>query len=182
MSEKPSSNIVVKMADVRLSFPAVFEPVAFDEGATPKYSATFRMNKTEHAKEVKEIQKVVATLLADNKVKTLSPDRICLKDGADTGREEDEDFYIIKASNNKRPLVLNKDRTPLTERDGVLYPGCRVNAILSLWFQDHPKFGKRVNASLSGLMFNRDDEPLGSRGASADDFADFSSDDEDTAF
>lgn len=181
MSEKASNNIVVKMADVRLSFPAVFEPVAFDEAATPKYSATFRLGKTEHAKEIKEIQKAVATLLSEHKVKSLSPDKIALKDGSDTGREEDEDFYIIKASNSKRPLVLNKDRTPLTERDGVIYPGCRVNAILSIWFQDHPKYGRRVNASLSGLMFNRDDEPLGSRGASADDFADFG-DEEESAF
>jgi len=182
MSEKANSNITVKLADVRLSFPAVFEPVAFDEAATPKYSATFRLGKTEHAKEVKELQKAIATLLADNKVKSLSPDRIVLKDGSDTGREEDEDFYIIKASSNKRPLVLNKDRTPLTERDGVLYAGCRVNAILSLWFQDHPKYGKRVNASLSGLMFNRDDTPFSSGGASVDDFADFASGDEEETF
>ncbi len=180
MSEKANSNITVKLADVRLSFPAVFEPVAFDEAATPKYSATFRLGKTEHAKEVKELQKAIATLLADNKVKSLSPDRIVLKDGSDTGREEDEDFYIIKASSNKRPLVLNKDRTPLTERDGVLYAGCRVNAILSLWFQDHPKYGRRVNASLSGLMFNRDDTPFSSGGASVDDFADFASEEEET--
>ena len=177
-----SENITVKLADVRLSFPAVFEPVAFDEAATPKYSATFRLGKTEHAKEIKELQKAVATLLAENKVKSLGPDKIALKDGSDTGREEDEDFYIIKASSNKRPLVLNKDRTPLTERDGVLYAGCRVNAILSLWFQDHPKYGRRVNASLSGLMFNRDDEPFGSLGASVDDFAEFASEDEDSAF
>ncbi len=181
MSEKPSSNIVVKMADVRLSFPAVFEPKKFDESSKPKYSATFRLDKTEHAAIIREIQKATAKLLADNKVKTLSAERIALKDGSDTGREEDEGTYLIKASSDKRPLVLDRDKTPLTDSDQKIYAGCRVNALISLWYQDHPKFGRRVNASLQGIMFNRDDEPFGSRGASADDFDTFG-DDEDVTF
>ncbi len=176
-----SENITVKLADVRLSFPALFEPKAFEPGATPKYAATFRLDKKQHAKEIKEIQKAVTTFLAENKVKSLGPDKIALKDGDESDREEDAGMFIIKASSNKRPLVLNRDKTPITDADNIVYPGCRVNAIISVWWQDHPKYGKRVNASLQGVMFNRDDEPFGSIGASADDFDDFSSEEDEEA-
>lgn len=176
MSEKASTNITVKLPNVRLSFPALFEPTKFDEASKPKYAATFRMDKTEHAATIKEIQKAIATLLADNKVKSLIPERIALKDGDESGHEEDEGVFFIKASSDKRPLVLDRDKTPLTLADNKIYAGCRVNGIISIWYQDHPKFGKRVNASLQGIMFSRDDEPFGSRGASVDDFDGFGDD------
>lgn len=173
-----SANVTIKLPNVRLSFPSVFAPTKFDENSTPKYSATFRLDKERDGKTIKEVQKAITAILTEHKVKSLSPERIALKDGDDTGHEEDVGFYIIKASNNKRPIVLNKDKTPLTDEDGVIYAGCRVNGIISLYWQDHPKFGKRVNASLGGIMFAADDEPFGTRGASVDDFSDFGDDEE----
>lgn len=176
-----SENIIVKLLRVRLSFPALFSPKAFDENSSPKYSATFRLDKSTHAASIKEMQKAIATLLSEHKVKTLSAERIALKDGDESGREEDEGQFIIKASSDKRPTVLNKDKTPLVDSDNVIYAGCYVNAIISLWFQDHTRYGKRVNASLMGVQFAADGEAFGAAPVTADAF-DFADDEEDIPF
>ena len=184
MSEKPSNNIVIKLPRVRLSFPSLFQPTKFDENSKAKYCATFILDKVEHAATVKEVQKAIAKLLSDNKVTKLSPERIALKDGDESEREEDHGKYIIKASSDKRALVIDRDRTPLTAEDNRVYAGCYVNGIISIWFQNdpkHPEWGKRINASLSGVQFAADGEPFASGGASVDDF-DFDSDEDDIPF
>ena len=84
----------------------------------------------------------------------------------------------IKAANNKRPMVIDRDKSPLTEDDNKIYAGCYVNAVIELWFQNNG-FGKRVNANLLGVQFLKDGEPFGDNaGASADDFDAFGDDDE----
>ena len=181
MSEKANSNIVIKLPRVRLSFPSLFQPTQFDEKSKAKYCATFILDKDEHVATIKEMQKAIAKLLADNKVTKLGPDKIALKDGDESEREEDHGKYLIKASSDKRPLVINRDKTPITQSDEIVYAGCYVHGIISLWYQNdpkHPEWGKRINASLSGVQFAADGEPFASGGASVDDF-DFDSDDED---
>lgn len=181
MSEKANSNIVIKLPRVRLSFPSLFQPTQFDEKAKAKYCATFILDKDEHVATIKEIQKAIATLLADNKVTKLSPDRIALKDGDESDREEDHGKYLIKASSDKRALVIDRDRTPLTAEDNRVYAGCYVNGIISIWFQNdpkHPEWGKRINAALSGVQFAADGEPFASGGASVDDFDVFDNEEE----
>jgi hypothetical protein len=68
---------------------------------------------------------------------------------------------------------LNKDKSPLTEADGVVYSGCYVNGIIDLWAQNN-NYGKRINATLLGVQFAGDGEAFSSGGssASADDFDD----------
>ena len=71
-----------------------------------------------------------------------------------------------------RPLVIDADKSPLTEQDGKPYSGCYVNASIELWAQDN-NYGKRVNASLSGVQFFRDGDAFaGGRAADVDDFDD----------
>ena len=183
MSEKPSNNIVIKLPRVRLSFPSLFQPTQFDEKAKAKYCATFILDKVEHAATIKEMQKAITTLLADNKVKSLSPERIALKDGDESEREEDQGKYVIKASSDKRPLVIDKDKSPLTQSDEKIYAGCYVHAIISLWYQNdpkHPEWGKRINAALSGVQFAADGEPFAAGGASIDDFDAFGDEEEES--
>jgi hypothetical protein len=173
MSKKASNNIVIKLPRVRLSFPSLFQQTKYDEKSKSKYCATFILDKVMHAATIKEIQKAIATLLADNKVTKLSPDRIALKDGDESDREENHGKYIIKASSDKRPLVINRDKTPITETDEIVYAGCYVHGIISLWFQNdpqHPEWGKKINAALSGVQFASDGEPFSAGGASVDDF------------
>lgn len=166
-----------KMKTVRLSFPSVFRKAVFS-GAETKFEATFLLDKTEHADTIKQIQAEIAKLLKDELKSKLPADKICLKDGDEIEYDGYKGCMSIKASSSKRPVVIGKDKSPLTEDDNVIYAGCYVNAIISLWAQNN-QFGKRINASLEAIQFAKDGAPFGDGGSkvSADDF-DFVGDDD----
>lgn len=167
----------IKLKNVRLSFPSLFRKAVF-QGTETKYEATFLLDKTEHVASIKELEAAIKAMLAEHKTK-LPADKICLKDGDGIEYEGYDNCMTLKASNNKRPLVIGKDKTPLTEDDNIIYSGCYVNAIVSLWFQDNG-FGKRVNCSLEAVQFAKDGQPFGDGGskASVDDFDVVDDDDE----
>lgn len=166
----------IKMQNVRLSFPSLFQTATFGGEDTGKYEATFILDKTEHAKVIEQVKAAMAQLAKDRLKGKLPPaDKLCLKDGDDLDREEFQGKFTIKASTKKRPLVIDSDKTPLVEADGKPYAGCYVNAILSLWAQDN-QFGRRINAQLDGVQFRADGEPFGDGGISADAFDAFGED------
>lgn len=167
----------IKLQNVRLSFPSLFQQAAFGGESTGKYEATFILDKKEHAQVISQIEAEIARLQKEEIKAKVSSDKICLKDGDEMGRPEYEGKMTIKASTKKRPLVIDRDKSPITEDDNVVYAGCYVNAILTLWPQNN-NFGKRVNAQLDGVQFVRDGEPFGDGGISADAFDAFGDDDE----
>jgi hypothetical protein len=161
------SKIVIKNA--RISFPSLFHKASF-QGQETKYESTFLIPKSDSV--IAQIKGEIAKLIKENlKGKKLGADKICLKDGDEIDYDGYKDHYSIKASNDKRPLVINKDKSPLTEDDNVIYSGCRVNLSLELWAQDNG-WGQRINAKLLGVQFAADDTPFGDGGSSAsvDDF------------
>lgn len=81
--------------------------------------------------------------------------------------------FFVSCRSKKQPLVLFRDKTPITLQDPRLYPGAMVNAVITLWAQDN-KYGKRVNAEINGVQFFADNDSFGGGGAPAseDDFAD----------
>lgn len=167
----------IKLQSVRLSFPSLFQQAAFGGESTGKYEATFILDKKEHAQVISQIEAEIARLQKEEIKAKVSSDKICLKDGDEMGRPEYEGKMTIKASTKKRPLVIDRDKSPITEDDNIIYAGCFVNAILTLWPQNN-NFGKRVNAQLDGVQFVRDGEPFGDGGISADAFDAFGDDDE----
>lgn len=159
-----------KIKDARLSFPNLFQTATFSGDDTGKYDATLILDKIQHKKLIEDIQAAFALLCKENlKCKALPPERYCLKDGDLTERPELEGKYSLRASTKKRPLVIGRDKTPLTEEDGIIYAGCYVNAIISLWTQNND-FGKRINANLDGIQFWRNGEPFGTAGVDVDEF------------
>jgi hypothetical protein len=71
-----------------------------------------------------------------------------------------------------RPLVIDRNRDPLTAADGKPYSGCYVNVSIDVWAQDN-KYGKRINAQLKGIQFVRDGDAFGGGApASPDEFED----------
>jgi len=171
----------IKIQNARLSFPNLFQTASFGGEDTGKYDATFILDKKEHEKTVQEIQGVIKDLIKERfKGKALPEDRICLKDGDETERDEQQGKMVIKASTKKRPLVLDRDKTPLTEDGNQIYAGCYVNAFITLWAQNNA-FGKRINASLDGVQFCAHGEPFGPPGIDADEFDAFGEPDEHAA-
>lgn len=172
----------IKMQAVRLSFPSLFNTAKFGGEDTGKYEATFVLDKVEHAEAIAGIKAQIERLMKEELKSKVPSDKLCLKDGDDMGRPEFEGKYTIKASTKKRPLVINRDKSPITESDNVIYAGCYVNAIVSLWAQDN-KFGKRINAQLDGVQFCRDGEAFGDGSIGVNEFDAFGSEsDEDFDF
>jgi len=160
----------IKLNNVRLSFPSLFRKASFN-GAETKYEATLLISKETQAQLVSQLGAAIKEKIAtDLKGAKLGADKICMKDGEDIGYEGYAGHWSIKAANAKRPLCIDRDKSPVTEDDGVFYAGCYVNAIIEIWAQDNG-YGKRINASLLGIQFVRDGEPLGGgAGASLNDF------------
>ncbi|MBE0469618.1 MAG: DUF2815 family protein [Methyloprofundus sp.] len=163
----------IKLQNVRLSFPSLFRKAVF-QGEETKYEATFLLDKELHADKIIEIQRAIAEKIkTELKGAKVSADKLCLKDGDEIAYDGYDGCWSLKASNNKRPMVIDRDKSPLTEDDDKLYAGCYVNAVIELWAQNNG-FGKRINANLLGVQFVKDGTPFSdSVTASVDDFDDF---------
>lgn len=168
----------IKLNNVRLSFPSLFRKSVYN-GEETKFEATFLLNKKTQGDKIKEIEAAISASVKDNlKGAKLGADKICLKDGDDFEYTGYAGNMSIKASTNKRPLVIDRDKTPLSETDNRIYAGCRVNATIELWAQNNT-YGKRINANLLAVQFYKDDEPFadGEKG-SVDDFDAFDDEEE----
>jgi hypothetical protein len=151
----------IMLKNVRLSFPSLWQHETFGWESTGKYGATFILDKETHAGIIKEIKAQIDAMIKEElKQKSIPADKICLKDGDESGRPEYEGAYVIKTSSKKRPTVIDRDKSPLLEEDGKPYSGCYVNAIIDLWAQNNA-FGKRANAGLLGVQFYKDGEAFG---------------------
>lgn len=173
----------VSLVNVRLAFPNLFEAKSFGgDEATASHGASFLFPKTHPA--YKLVTEAIEAAAADKWEKKAADvlkqlrtaDRTALHDG-DSKKDYAgfEGNFFVAARNKSRPLVIDKDKSPLTAADGKPYAGCYVNAIIDIWAQDN-KFGKRINATLSGVQFAKDGEAFsGSSPASTNDFEDLSS-------
>ena len=157
----------IKLSNVRLSFPSLFQRASFD-GQEGKFEATFLIEKD--SANAKKIQAAVDALIKENKAK-LPADKICLKDGDLVSYDGYPDMLALKGTSNKRVTVINRDKSPIVEDDNIVYAGCYVNCVVDLWFMDN-KFGKRVLCNLLGVQFSKDGETFGAGGVSDDDFDD----------
>jgi len=169
----------IKLQNVRLSFPSLFQMGSFGGESTGKYEATFVLDKKDHAEVIKQIQTASETLMKEAFKGKIPSDKVCLKDGDELGRPEFDGKMTIKASTKKRPLEIDRNKSPITEEDNVVYAGCYVHAIVSLWAQNN-QWGKRINANLLGVQFFKDGEPFSDgTSATADDFEVFDASEED---
>jgi len=168
--------MVVRLNDVRLAFSQnLFVAGAIKAGDKPKFSCCFLMPKgselvatVNKAVEQVALEKWVAKTPAI--LKGIRADgKLCFKDG-DTKAEYNgyEGAMVLNASNSIAPVVVDRDRSPLTETSGRPYAGCYVNASVDIWAQDN-EWGKRINASLRAVQFLRDGDAFaGSAPANAE--------------
>lgn len=172
----------IKLNNVRLSFPSLFRKAVF-EGNETKYEATFLLDKEKHADTIKSIKAEIANRIKnDLKGAKVPADKICLKDGDEFEYSGYAGHMSFKASNNKRPMIIDRDKSQLSEEDERLYAGCYVNAVVELWVQNNG-FGKRINANLLGVQFFKDGEPFADgESASTSDFDAFDDEGEDDDF
>lgn len=173
----------VKIANVRGAFLNLFEAKTVGGEGEPRYSGAFVIEPgSTNAKTLAAALNAVAKekwgvkadgILAELKKKG----RVCYREEAlanSSGEVYDgfESMHVLNASNKARPLILDRDKTPLTAADGRPYSGSYVNVSLEVWAQDN-SFGRRINATLKGVQFCRDGDAFGGGApANPDDFDD----------
>lgn len=157
-----TNNGQVTVINARASYLHCFKAKAFSSGeGEPSFSVSLLLDKKKDAAQIKKIGDEIRRIEADKfKGKKLPADKVCLRDGDTKDAPEYEGMMFLTASNKKRPVVIDRDRTPLTAEDNKPYSGCYVNAVVRLWAQDN-QFGKRVNCSLEVIQFVKDGEPFG---------------------
>lgn len=158
--------------NARLSFPALFKKAVF-EGVETKFEGTFLLDKTSQADQIESINNRIDEFLADKfpKGAPKSVKRTVFKDGDNVDYDGYENQMAFKGSNNKRITIINRDKSPITEEDNVLYAGCYVNVIVDLWYSDHAKGGKQVLGNVMGVQFVKDGEAFGAdTAADVDEF------------
>jgi len=141
-----SNKILLK--DVQIAYPSLYRRSVF-EGVTGKFQVVIviKKNKTDH---IKKIKSEIENILKENKVK-VSAEKLCLRDGdLREGRPEFKDSWYFNALTDKTPLIFDLSSTPITEEQGLIVSGCRVNFLTSFWYSQ--KF-KGISANYHGLQY-----------------------------
>lgn len=155
---------IIRLKNVRLSFPKLFVPEAVEEGGKLKYSAAFILDNTAHAALIKLIETTTDRVALDEFKKKIPLRHKPLRDGNEF---PDMDGYgdgvmFVSAKSDRRPPVVDRDPSyPLTADDSRPYAGCYVNANIRLFAYDHKTGGKGVSAELRSVQFAKDGEPFG---------------------
>lgn len=186
--------MIVKLKNVRLAFPDLFEPRPDVDGNNPKFGANFIFEKGDaNHKALSAAMKAVAIeKWGDNGekiLKTLENTKRCCRDG-DTNLDKEGNTYngfegmqyVVARRSPKqgRPMIIDRDKTPLLPEDGKPYGGCYVNASIDIYALDKPKIGKSVNADLRGVQFVKDGDAFGGGTAVSEDEFDDLGDDPDS--
>lgn len=177
----------VRISNCRLAFISLFKPTNVNGEGEPRYGAQLIIDPdSPDVAKLDEAMLAVATEKWKGRTGPIyadmaSKDRLCFRHGPklnSSGEPYDGfegKFYLSAGARvTQRPLVIDRNRAPLTEEDGVIYGGCYADASVELWAQDN-QFGKRINATLKGVQFRADGDAFtGSAPASANDFEDLS--------
>lgn len=175
----------LKLKDVRLAFPDLFEAKQY-QGAGPfRYSATFLVVPgSENDKLIRAAIKEAAAekfgKKADAIVKGIesNSNKFCYIDGNTKDYDGYEGMFYLAAHRKQdsgRVGVFDRKAgpdgkpAPLIAADGKPYAGCYVNATVDIYAQDGQNSG--IRAGLIGVQFFKDGDSFsGARVASADDF------------
>lgn len=152
----------LRLNNARLGFPALWEPKKVNGEGEPRFSVTAILEPNHpQLEEIHKTMQLVAKTKWGEKWETIykqleKKDNLCLHDGDEKAKWDGfPGNFFLSAANKVRPLVVDRDRTPLTQADGRPYAGCYVNIIVDIWAQDN-NFGKRINAALKAVQFLRD--------------------------
>ena len=159
----------------RLSFDDLYTPTASVEGGKLKYRCNIIIDPNTDAgkADIKKIENLIRIVELEKFKKHpavyKSADRQCFVDGDSCVNQKSGEVYdgyegmkILKASNDKRPSVVNRDMTPLVEDDNVTYAGCYCNFFVRIYaVAGADKGGNGIFASLEAVQVAKKGEPFG---------------------
>jgi hypothetical protein len=152
----------VTLNNVRLSFPALWEPrKGPDANSKASYQAAFLLDKKDNAADIAAVKAAIAAITKET-FKGKQPPKICLRDGSEKPDLEGygDGVMFINARSDKRPHVIGRKMEAIGPDDGIVYAGCYVNATIRLWGQDN-NYGKRINAQLRAIQFVKKGDAFG---------------------
>lgn len=199
------SDGTISLYFLRASYPHVLDKYKGDDDDTKaKHSIVGLMPKRKAWRAARQlVEDRIAELMKENKQTKMKADLKFFRDGDQAGRDEYEKFWTINASESNKVQVRHHVRDPKTNKpkilkkgqdDDVIYAGCWVNVVIRPWFQNHVKYGKRVNSGLIAVQYvpiekvqevwsKASDEPFGTGRISEDeideDFDEYSEDADD---
>lgn len=174
---------VITGKDTRWSYCHVWEPKAIKD-STPKYSVSLIIPKSDTI-TVNKIKAAIAAAYEEGQSKlkgngrsvpALSVIKTPLRDG-DLERPDDEAYansYFVNANSVTQPGIVDADCNPIISRSEV-YSGVYGRASINFYAYS-TEGGRGIACGLNNLQKIRDGEPLGGRSRAADDFAEFSDD------
>lgn len=184
---KSKTSDLIPLKTVRLSFPVLWRPKAFEPGKDPQYQATFLLDPSDrdHAAQITSIKRAAKAVAMEAFGEVPPGLKKCFglanKHPNKSKYDGYKDMFYISTGNTNRPTLVDRKRQDLEESDGVLYAGCYVNTNVSLWTYDHPKGGKGIAGNLRIVQFVKDGEAFGNAPAKADELEDVVLDDADDA-
>ena len=158
----------VPTGKVRFSYMNVFQPQADVEGGQEKYSVTLLIPKsdTKTLKKIKAAMEEARELFEQKNPNKKLPKTLkhTMHDGdgerpsgGDFG-EECADHMVITVRTNRKPVLVDKNKEPITDED-ELYSGCYGRAIIT-FFVYSLAGNVGISASLNGIMKLQDGAPL----------------------
>lgn len=172
-----------RLENVRLSFAKhLFSPdiSVYDEkhkkaGQEKKtWSANFLIAEDDTA-NIQRVKKAIKEAMVaewkDNLPK-IKAEKLAFRDGNQEEWEGYADHMYVSTNAYQKPKVFGRNPKlgEIDEASGIVYSGCRVNAIVTFWAQDSKEYGRGVYCSLEGVQFFADDEPFGTAGIDEGDF------------
>lgn len=189
MADTPTSEKIRFKA--RASFLRIDKPKAFEDGADPRWEATFLLDPSDPKglEGIKLVLKTAADLskqaygvvplavrqLAARFIPGQTPPPPDTKDdGIEVafynGDKKEYDGYagmfVVPAHNSKlKPAIANRKGVSVDPGEEQFpYSGCYVMGSITLWAhagQTQKKYGKRIGVNLRGVQFMSDGEPFG---------------------
>lgn len=197
-----SSKKVIFLNDVRLSYPDLWKPgKPMNEGDTPKYGSQFLFDADGPVKKLVEAAMVEMAKLEfgenwANIVRTMSPDKKCMRSGDDSldkggaVRDGYAGMKYVVARNAVQPLIIGPRRTKpagtnaliegvqysdgfpvLTSAGGKPFGGCYVNGKVEITASKAwEKVPSQIYAKLLAVQYVRDGAAFGGSMPSAEGF------------
>jgi hypothetical protein len=187
-----AAQVVLRLDNVRMSFPSLWKATSVKDGDKPAFSAQF-IFPPEHPCFAVLKQTLVKVAqdqwghgpidIGGGKMSTqgieqmkalMATNAVCLKNGSMKRSQTGEvlDGYVgqwfISARSQTKPSTWDAAKQPITEAMGKLYSGCYVNAVVAIWAQTG-QYGKRINAQLMGVQFAKDGDAFGGGRAATSD-------------
>lgn len=167
----------LNIKNVRIGYVNVFKPRQSEAGKEPQYSVQLLIPKDHpQLSTIKEMIASAAIEKFDKDMKAAAgkwPARLNfpLRDGDAEFPENDsyKGMLFMNVRNTRKPMVIDRLRRAVTEEDNLIYSGCYANVVVSFFAYDK-RGNKGVTASLQGVQFKADGEPLAGVGVSIADF------------